>query len=203
VLRVKTLSKIRICLAFLLAPAIAGILTFVIVIGQSYGRLNVLPTDPDLVVDGAIAFAAGVTLVAFFAMFGAAVPIVAAIAKRGAAVVETGSLGGCSHRAGVNHAGRGGNPYTPDDDGPSDARCCEALVRTIRRRPRECLSHCDRWGNGCGLLGDRDLAHGMGRGESRRAQDAAAFDGRSRSLARRARDRAWRCCDDTDVQQRF
>lgn len=82
-LKVKTLSKIRMCLAFLLAPAIAGILTFLIVIGQSYGRLNVFPTDPDLVVDGAIALAAGVTLVAFFAMFGAAVPIVAAIAKRG------------------------------------------------------------------------------------------------------------------------
>lgn len=83
VLQVKTLSKIRMCLAFLLAPAIAGIVAFLIVVGQAYGRLNVLPTDPDFVVDGAIAFAAGVTLVAFFAMFGAAVPIVAAIAKRG------------------------------------------------------------------------------------------------------------------------
>jgi len=42
---VETLSKIRICLAFLLAPPIAGIVTFLIFVGQWYGRLNVFPTS--------------------------------------------------------------------------------------------------------------------------------------------------------------
>lgn len=82
-LRVKTVSKIRMCLAFLLAPAIAGMVAFLIVIGQAYGGFNVFPSDPDFVADGAMSLASGVTLVAFFAMFGAAVPIVAALAKRG------------------------------------------------------------------------------------------------------------------------
>ena len=84
VFEVKTLSKIRICVAFLLAPVIAGIVTFLVVVGLWYGRLNVFlsSSDPDPV-DGAISLSAGVTLVAFFATFGAAVPIVTNIAKRG------------------------------------------------------------------------------------------------------------------------
>jgi len=77
-------SKLRFGAGFLMAPLVAGALTFLIFLGQWYYGLNVFPTTPySDPVDGAAALASGVTVIAFIATFGAAVPVVSVMSRRG------------------------------------------------------------------------------------------------------------------------
>jgi hypothetical protein len=78
------LSRLRFLAGFAIAPVVAGVVTFLIVLGQWYGRLNVFPITPySNPVDAAASFASGVTLIAVIATAACAVPGVVSMVNRG------------------------------------------------------------------------------------------------------------------------